>query len=869
MNLLVIGGVAAGTKVAAKAKRVMPDAKVTIVTKGKDISYAGCGLPYYVGELIEGKDQLIVNTPAKFSALTGALVQTEREVTRLDVKEKKAVVRNLRTGGEEIYTYDACVIASGASSIVPPFTGVNLPGVFTMRTPDDAIESREYLKANQVKKAVVVGGGFIGLEVAENLLAQGVSVTVMDMAPQIMPGFDPEMADYVVRHLAKKGIRVLTSTKLEGITGTLKAEGVQTDKGHLPADMVILSIGIRPNTGFLQDTGIEMFKGTILVDEKLRTNVPDVYAAGDCAMVTNRLTGARQWSPMGSSANMEGRTLALALNGEEVSYPGVLGTGVVKLPGLNGGRTGLTEEAAKAAGYDVETVLSVTDDKAHYYPDSSFFAVKLIADRKSRRLLGLQVLGPGAVDKMTDIAVMAITFGGTLEQMTSLDLAYAPPFSTAIHPFTAAVQILLNKMNGVMDSFTPAEYMAGAADDYRIIDVNPAGPTIPGVTYVDLTAVDAQVLANPRGEIPGLGKDEKLLLVCAKGKRAYLLQNRMKHYGYTNTRVLEGSSFFNVIRTGNAAGQVTVSPEEITRVKALGCLHNKGTDNFNVRVITRNGKVTAEENRRIADAAARYGSGDVVMTTRLTMEIVGVPYDKLDELRDFLAEGGLETGGTGSKVRPVVSCKGTTCQYGQLDSYALSEKIHERFYHGYHEVKLPHKFKIAVGGCPNNCVKPDLNDFGIVGQRIPSYNVDICRGCGKCQVEDICPMEAARVVDGKLIIDKEKCNNCGRCVGKCPFKAVDDGIYGYKVYIGGRWGKKTAHGKALSKVFTGEEEVLAVLEKAILLFREQGKTGERFADTVNRIGFAEVEAQLLGDEILSMKDEIIGAQLHLKGGATC
>ena len=324
MNLLVIGGVAAGTKVAAKAKRVMPDAKVTIVTKGKDISYAGCGLPYYVGELIEGKDQLIVNTPAKFSALTGALVQTEREVTRLDVKEKKAVVRNLRTGGEEIYTYDACVIASGASSIVPPFTGVNLPGVFTMRTPDDAIESREYMKANQVKKAVVVGGGFIGLEVAENLLAQGVSVTVMDMAPQIMPGFDPEMADYAVRHLAKKGIRVLTST---------------------------------------------MFKGTILVDEKLRTNVPDVYAAGDCAMVTNRLTGARQWSPMGSSANMEGRTLALALNGEEVSYPGVLGTGVVKLPGLNGGRTGLTEEAAKAAGYDVETVLSVTDDKAHYYPD--------------------------------------------------------------------------------------------------------------------------------------------------------------------------------------------------------------------------------------------------------------------------------------------------------------------------------------------------------------------------------------------------------------------------------------------------------------------------------------------------------------------
>lgn len=177
-----------------------------------------------------------------------------------------------------------------------------------------------------------------------------------------------------------------------------------------------------------------MFKGTILVDDKMRTNLPDVYAAGDCAMVTNRMTGERQWSPMGSSANMEGRTLALALGGEDVSYPGVLGTGVVKLPGLNGGRTGLTEEAARAAGYDVETVLAVTDDKAHYYPDASFFATKLIADRKTRRLLGIQVLGPGAVDKMTDIGVMAVTFGGTLDQMTSLDLAYAPPFSTAIHP---------------------------------------------------------------------------------------------------------------------------------------------------------------------------------------------------------------------------------------------------------------------------------------------------------------------------------------------------------------------------------------------------------------------------------------------------
>lgn len=861
MKLLVIGGVAAGTKAAAKFKRVNPEAEVTIVTKGKDISYAGCGLPYYVGGAIQEKEQLIVNTPEKYSALTGAMVYPQREVTALDPAAKKAIAKNLRTGAEEVYAYDKCIVAVGASPVVPPLPGLNLPGVFVMRTPDDAIETRDYIARDGVKRAVVVGGGFIGLEVAENLLEKGMSVTLIDMAPQIMPGFDVEMADYAVRHLAKKGIKVLTATRLEGVTGEERAEGVQTDQGLLPADVVILSIGIRPNTGFLQDTGIEMFKGKILVDDKMATNVADIYAAGDCAMVKNRLTGERQWSPMGSSANMEGRTLALALGGREVTYPGVLGTGVVKLPGLSGGRTGLSEEQAKAAGYKPACVLAVTDDKAHYYPDSAWFAIKLVADMDTHKLLGVQVLGPGAVDKVTDIGVMAVTFGASLEQMTCLDLAYAPPFSTAIHPFVQAVHMLLNKINGDMDSFTPAEYRAGAAEGYRIIDVNPAGATITGATYVDLLKV--------KGEVPGLAKDEKLLLVCAKGKRGYLLQNRLKRYGYTNTKVLEGASFFNEVRAEGASGVVTVPAEEITRVKALGCLHNKGTDNFNVRVITRNGKITTAEHKKIAEAAERFGNGDVVMTTRLTLEIVGVPFDKIEELRAFLAEEGLETGGTGSKVRPVVACKGTTCQYGLLDSYGLSEKIHERFFHGYADVKLPHKFKIAVGGCPNNCVKPDLNDFGIVGQRVPVIDLENCRGCGKCQVSLACPVGASQVVDGKLVIDPGECNNCGRCVGKCPFKAAQESTYGYRVYIGGRWGKRVAHGRKLEKIFLSEEEVLSVLEKAILLFREQGKTGERFADTIDRIGFENVQEQLMSDEILKFKDQILNAKMHMEGGATC
>ena len=339
----------------------------------------------------------------------------------------------------------------------------------------------------------------------------------------------------------------------------------------------------------------------------------------------------------------------------------------------------------------------------------------------------------------------------------------------------------------------------------------------------------------------------------------------MRYYGYKNTVVLEGATFFNDVKVENAEG--AVSKEEETRVKALGFLKDKRTpDKFNGRVITRNGKITADEARTIAEAAELYGSGEVTMTSRLTMEIQGVPFDNIEPLREYLMQAGLETGGTGSKVRPVVSCKGTTCQYGLIDTFALSEEIHERFYHGYREVKLPHKFKIAVGGCPNNCVKPDLNDLGIIGQRVPQIDLEKCRGCKVCQIENNCPIGVAKMSDGKITIDEAACNHCGRCVGRCPFHAVEDYTNGYRIYIGGRWGKKVAQGRYLDKV---KDEVLAIVEKAILLFREQGITGERFADTVARIGFENVQEQLLSDDLLARKEENIKAQKHLKGGATC
>ena len=542
MKVLIIGGVAAGTKVAAKLKRENRSYDVTILTKNKDISYAGCGLPYYVGKVIPERNQLIVNTPESFSSLTGVSVLTEVEVRKINPSEKTVEAIDLKTQELQKYEYDKLVIASGAEAIKPPIDGVNLKNVFFMRTPDDAVAVRDAVEAGGIKRAVVVGGGYIGLEVAENLAAQGVRITVIDMAENLLPGFDKEFAEYVENHLADQGIMAFTNTKLEAILGEEKVEKVQTSRRAFKSDAVVLSVGIRANTSFLEGSGIELMPNrTIKVNEHLQTNVEDIYAVGDCATVMNRLTKEPAWSPMGSTANIAGRVAArsIAGSGNNKGYQGVLGTAIVKLPELNAARTGLTEAEALKAGYAAVSATAVVDDKAHYYPGASSFMVKMIADRETKKLLGLQVLGKGAVDKMVDIAVTAITMGATLYDIENMDLAYAPPFSTAIHPFSHTVNILLNKIGGAFETITPVAYANGEAEGYKVIDAS-INPSIDGAVYVDLAKVN--------GEMPEFKKDEKLLLVCTKGKRAYMLQNRLKYYGYTSTLVLEGGDTFNEVK---------------------------------------------------------------------------------------------------------------------------------------------------------------------------------------------------------------------------------------------------------------------------------------------------------------------------------
>lgn len=539
MKILIIGGVAAGTKVAAKLKREDRDAEVTILVKEKEISYAGCGLPYYVGGVIEERAKLIVNTPEKFAALTGSRVITCKEACNVDRIAKTVTAQDTESGEEDTYSYDKLVITVGARALVPPVSGTNLKNVFVMRKPEDADALRSAAENGSIKRAVVCGAGFIGLEVAENLAARGIKVSVIDMMEQILPGFDTEMASFAERSLADHGISCFTGMKLEEIIGTDTVEKIKTDRRTMKADCVVLALGIRPNTEFLAESGIEMTpRGLIKVDSSMRTNDENIYAAGDCVTVANRITKTAVWSPMGSSANIEGRLLAQVLTGEKKRYEGVLGTGVCKLPELNVGRTGLTETAAKEAGYDVISVVAVVDDKAHYYPGASLFIIKMTACRSTEKLLGVQVLGRGSVDKIVDTAAVAITMNASLSDIENIDLAYAPPFSTAIHPLLNAVNILQNKISGRMSSMTPLEYVSGAAEGFRQIDASIIH-TLTDLPYIDLTKINAP--------IPGYALDEKLLLICQKGKRAYLTQNIMRHYGYTATKILEGGHIFNEI----------------------------------------------------------------------------------------------------------------------------------------------------------------------------------------------------------------------------------------------------------------------------------------------------------------------------------
>ncbi|GAN32023.1 MAG: dehydrogenase [Candidatus Brocadia sp. AMX2] len=540
-HLIIIGGVAAGMKAAAKARRESPAMKITVITDEQYISYAGCGMPYFIGDIIRDSKKLILREPIYFKNMHNITVLTRHLATAIDTMSKQVRARDIEKGQELVFDYDKLIIATGAQPIVPPLPGISLNNIFTLRTIDDTLKIRAFVDGGQVKNAVIVGGGLIGMEMVENLVLRGIKVTVVELLDQILPPLDKDMASIVQKYLMGKGIEIITSDGVKSFEGNDNTViKVITDKRQLPADMVILSIGIKPNIKLAQESGIEI--GTaraIKVNERMETNIPGVYAVGDCAENIHLVTGKPAWIALGSTAAKMGRVAAINATGGSDTFRGVLGTLIVKIFELNVGKVGLSEREAVKEGFLVESAIVPAGDKAHYYPETRDIIIKLIADKTTKKLLGAEIVGEGVVDKRIDIIATALTFGATVDQISKLDLAYAPPYAMSMDAIIVAANVLGNKLSGKTEGILPHQVAErlDRNEDFVLLDVRTdleyKSGHIKGSKHIPLDK-----LASRAHELDISGE---IITYCRAGLRAAQAYRILKNAGFSNVKYMDGS----------------------------------------------------------------------------------------------------------------------------------------------------------------------------------------------------------------------------------------------------------------------------------------------------------------------------------------
>ncbi len=438
-RLLIIGGVAAGMSAAAKARRIDPELEIIVYTDDEYISYAGCGLPYFIGGRFAEKESLIARTAAEF-ATQNIIVKTRVRAETIKPESQKVTLKDLHNNQEFEDHYDRLVIASGARPFVPPMDGINLDGIFSLRTIHDSLNIKAYLQQQQPRKAAIIGGGYIGLEMAENLLEHGCEVNIIERAPHIIPNMDEDMAMIVTKYLESKGIIIHTGVAVSGFSGEQAVAIVNTDKGTIDADFVLLSIGVLPNSEIAAASGIELgIKNAIQVNAKMETNLEGIYAAGDCATTMHLISGQEVYIPMGTTANKQGKTAGENAAGGNASFKGVLGTGIARVMEMEIARTGLGENECKQLGIDYVARKIVAKSAAHYCPVSGEVHVKLIADKTNNRLIGAQIVGYQGSAMRIDMLASAITMQATIDQLIDMDLAYSPPFSPVWDPVLVAL----------------------------------------------------------------------------------------------------------------------------------------------------------------------------------------------------------------------------------------------------------------------------------------------------------------------------------------------------------------------------------------------------------------------------------------------
>lgn len=531
MKVIIIGGVAAGATAAARIRRLDEKAEIKVFERSGYISYANCGLPYYIGDVITDPAQLTLQTPESFFTRFRIDMKVHHEVTAIHPDSKTVSVRNLETGDEFTEAYDKLILAPGAKPAQPGLSGIGIDRLFTLRTVEDTFRIREYIRENRPESAVLAGGGFISLELAENLTELGMDVTIVQRPMQLMNPFDPEMAAFIHSQLRRHGVKLALGYTVEGFEES--GEGVDVllkDAKPLHADMVIMAIGVTPDTHLAEEAGLELgIRGSIVVNDRMETSVPDIYAAGDAVQVRHFVTGQDAVISLAGPANRQGRIIADNICGGDSRYTGSQGSSVIRIFEMTAAVTGINETGAKNAGIDADSVILSPMNHAGYYPGGSLMTIKAVFEKETYRLLGAQIIGYEGVDKRIDVIATAIHSGMKATELKDLDLAYAPPYSSAKDPVNMAGFMIDNISKGILKQWHLEELQT-------IMDKN------------DVTLLDTRTCEEyERGHIEGfrnipvdelrdrldeIDKGNPVYVICQSGLRSYIA-----------CRILEGSGF--------------------------------------------------------------------------------------------------------------------------------------------------------------------------------------------------------------------------------------------------------------------------------------------------------------------------------------
>ncbi|MBX7244753.1 MAG: FAD-dependent oxidoreductase [Candidatus Sumerlaeaceae bacterium] len=542
-KVLIIGGVAGGASAAARARRLSEDAEIIIVERGPHVSFANCGLPYFVGGEIESRDKLLVQTPESLRARHNLDVRINTEAMKIDREQKRVLLREVKSGREYWESYDALVLSPGAAPLKPPIPGIERKGHFVVRTVPDAETISSWVDSSRTKTAVVVGGGYIGLEMAEQLQRRGLKVSVAEALPQVMAPLDPEMAAWLHEELRKHSVDLFLGDGVAGFEDpaageSAKASVVVLKSGtRLPADLVILGLGVRAETGLARDAGLDLGeRGGIRVDAAMRTSDPNIYAVGDAVEVRDAVTGQPAMIPLAGPANRQGRIAADNIFGRKSTYPGTYGTAVIRIFDLTAACTGASEKTLRRAGIAHRAVHLHPGSHAGYYPGAKPIALKLLFSPETRRLLGAQAVGEDGVEKRMDVLATALKAGMTVDDIAELELCYAPPFGSAKDPVNMAGMAAQNILDGLVATIQWDEIATLDPASHVILDVRDDAERalghIPNSLHIPLNEL--------RSRLHELARDKEIIVHCQSGQRSYFASRILMEHGFS-VRNLSGS----------------------------------------------------------------------------------------------------------------------------------------------------------------------------------------------------------------------------------------------------------------------------------------------------------------------------------------